>query len=735
MNLLKKIETLFAEQTQSWKLAKENYEALKKVRHRSFSFDGFDVKVQFNPARIISTSAKTTTAELAKRPCFLCENNRPSEQKKIVWRDYDVLVNPFPIADKHFTIVKQTHQPQRINLVMEDFVDLATQLTGYAVFYNGPRCGASAPDHLHFQALPAAFLPLIEDYDGLKRMGRVQKLKHHAEAEIYQLNHYLRTTICVEAPTQKAVVDALRYLYGYYADSDEEPMMNLVCVATQQIIRLFVFPRKAFRPWQYSTRNTNEQLLISPATVEMTGMLITPREEDFNKLTDKDVLSIYQQISMPLFAIPQIRVGIVKSTTIIFAFNGDYRCQQTGALVTGEHTCEWDNNHIKWNGQSFEQLNFIPQHEVNEFVLANVRIGIDFHWEREESQSFRGTLELQATDHAIQVVNGVDIETYLESVISSEMSANASTDLLKAHAIVSRSWLMHPLLHIPSALSTFDNDHNEWIKWYERDAHVGFDVCADDHCQRYQGVTRITRPEVKQAIRSTTGIVLTYHGEVCDTRFSKSCGGLSERFENCWDPIPHPYLSPVRDNVTDDLLDLTQESNARRWILSRPEAFCETKDEEVLKQVLNDYDRELPDTYRWKVSYSQNELSELIARKSGMDFGTILLLEPLQRGPSGRIIRLRIKGEKMEMIVGKELEIRRWLSPTHLYSSAFVVERTPNGDFLLIGAGWGHGVGLCQIGAAVMAHQGYDYRQILKHYFPNTQFSVLWGMDNLHLEE
>ena len=735
MTLVQNIEALFAEQIQSWNLAKKNYEALKRVRHRSFSFDGFDVKVQFNPARIVSTAAKTSATEVAKRPCFLCESNRPAEQGKLVWRDYDVLVNPFPIADKHFTIVKQVHQPQNVHWVMDDFVELATQLTGYALFYNGPKCGASAPDHLHFQAVPASFLPLIEDYDALKSKGRAQMVKNHGEAEIYQLNHYLRTVICVEAITPRATVEALRYLYEYYADNGEEPMMNLVCVATPQSIRLFVFPRKAFRPWQYSTQNLHEQLLISPATVEMAGILITPREEDFNKLTEQDVLSIYQQISMPMLATPHIRVGIVKSPSVSFDFKGDYLCQQTGTCVVGENTCKWENNHIQWQGKSFEQLTFIPQHEQNEFLLANVRIGIDFHWEREETQSFRGTLELHATDGAIQVVNGVEVETYLESVISSEMSANASTELLKAHAIISRSWLMHPLLHTPSMPSTFDCSQEERIKWYERDAHVGFDVCADDHCQRYQGITRITRPEVKQAIRTTAGIVLTYQGEVCDTRFSKSCGGISERFENCWAPVPHPYLSPVRDNAEGELLDLTQESNARQWILSRPAAFCESCDAEVLMQVLNDYDREFPDTYRWKVSYSQEELSELIARKSGVDFGKILLLEPLQRGPSGRIIRLRVKGEKKEMVVGKELEIRRWLSPTHLYSSAFVVERTPKGDFLLLGAGWGHGVGMCQIGAAMMAHQGYDYRQILKHYFPNTQFSVLWGKDNLHLEE
>lgn len=734
MTLVQNIESLFAEQIQTWDLAKKNYEALKGVRHRSFSFDGFDVKVQFNPARMVSTGAKTSASDVAKRPCFLCEHNRPKDQKKLVWRDYDVLVNPFPIAEKHFTIVKQTHQAQSINQVMGDFVSLASELTGYAVFYNGPKCGASAPDHLHFQAVPSSFLPLINDYTRLKNAGRVQAIKHCEEFDIYQVNHYLRTVLCVEAETLDTSVEALCYLYDYYAINGEEPMMNLVCVATSQMIRLFMFPRKSFRPWQYSTQDPQAHLLISPATVEMTGMLITPREEDFKKLTEQDIRSIYQQISMPMQAAPYIKVGILHTSIVHFSFKGAFFCQQTGTLVTGSHCCEWNNNYIRWQGETFTQLVFIPQEEEDEFLLANVRIGIDFHWEREETQSFRGNLELHTSENGIQVINRVDVETYLESVISSEMSAMSSPELLKAHAIISRSWLMHPLLHAPSTTSLPEQNQIEWVKWYERDAHVGFDVCADDHCQRYQGTTRITRPEVKQAIRSTTGIVLTFHGEVCDTRFSKSCGGISEHFENCWAPTPHPYLSSVRDSLEDEKHDLTQESQARQWILSRPHAFCDTQEAEVLQQVLNDYDREFPDTYRWQVAYTPEELSELITRKSGMDFGRILQLEPLQRGPSGRIIRLRIKGEKKELIVGKELEIRRWLSPTHLYSSAFVVERTSNGDFLLTGAGWGHGVGLCQIGAAVMAHRGFDYRQILKHYFPQTEFTALWTNDNVHLE-
>ena len=726
MTLVAEIERMLERQTHDWELAKKNYDALSHVRQRSFCFQDFEVKVQFNPARIVSTAAKTTATEIAKRPCFLCANHRPAEQEFISWRDYDILVNPFPVAPQHLTIAKKEHQPQAIAVSVEDMVALSALLPGYALFYNGPRCGASAPDHLHFQALPAEFLPLLQDYPRLKKADRVHEVKCCNAAKIYQVEHYLRSVLCVEAMTETDVVEAFREVYAQYEQQGEEPMMNVVCQYVEGTWNLFVFLRKLFRPWQYNAEEGKGRLLISPATVEMAGLLITPREEDFNALTEQDVFSIYHQIAMPDYHPPHIRVGVMQAKQIHFALEGDFRCEQTDQMVTGLQQCEYEGDKVKWKGNVYDVLRFVPQSSTDEFVLQHVKIGIDFHWEREETQRFKGQLVLKPMGQNLQVVNVVDVETYLESVISSEMSAHASVELLKAHAVISRSWLLHPILSVPATMMNEDVVADEWVRWYERDAHVGFDVCADDHCQRYQGTTRITRPEVYQAVKATRGQVLMFEGRVCDTRFSKSCGGVSECFENCWAPTQHPYLVPVRDDRKDEDLDLTQEEQAHKWICTRPKSFCDTSDAEVLRQVLNHYDRELPDAYRWKVVYGQQELSELIARKSGVDFGMIQRLIPIQRGPSGRIIRLRIEGEKRQLTIGKELEIRRWLAPTHLYSSAFVVERTTDGGFCLIGAGWGHGVGLCQIGAAVMAHEGFDYQQILQHYFPNTQLCALW---------
>lgn len=732
MTLQTEIESLFERQKTAWKLAKTNYEALKQVRQRSFCFHGFEVKVQFNPARIASTGAKVTPKDVAQRPCFLCAHNRPTEQETIAWRDYDILINPFPVAERHLTIAKKTHQPQAIQDAIEDLVALTELLPDYATFYNGPRCGASAPDHLHFQALPASFLPLINDYSRLKKEDRVQEVRRGENVRLYQIEHYLRSVLCIESSNATEVVDMFRRIYTYYAENGEEPKMNLVCHYEDGLWNLFVFPRKAFRPWQYDAEDGKGKLLISPATVEMAGLLITPREVDFNNLTEDDVISIYQQIAMPDFHTPHVRVGIMKAETIHFALDGCYWCPQINEMVTGEQIGEYHNDDkLIWQGNTYETLSFVPQRNEAEFVLHHVRIGIDFHWEREEIQRFKGQLLLKPMDHALQVINVVDVETYLESVISSEMSAHASLELLKAHAVISRSWLLHPLLSELSTSPSVEQTEKECLRWYERDAHVGFDVCADDHCQRYQGTTRITRDDVKQAVQSTAGQVLMHEGRVCDTRFSKSCGGVSECFENCWAPKHYPYLVPVRDAREQKILDLTQEDVATHWIKSRPASFCDTKDVQVLQQVLNYYDCELPDAYRWQVTYTQQELSTLIAQKSGFDFGLIRQLMPIQRGPSGRIIRLLIDGEKKQLVVGKELEIRRWLSPTHLYSSAFVVERTPENGFLLTGAGWGHGVGLCQIGAAVMAQQGYDYQQILQHYFPNTLISSVWENKNV----
>ena len=366
------------------------------------------------------------------------------------------------------------------------------------------------------------------------------------------------------------------------------------------------------------------------------------------------------------------------------------------------------------------------------FLLKNVRIGIGFHWDRLEDQEFEGTLEIRDNADGTQTaINRLDVEDYLSSVITSEMSATSSLELLKAHAVISRSWVLRPIISPSTCTDKPDlSDPDRHVVWYERDAHEGFDVCADDHCQRYEGITRRDEhPEaaanVQKAIDATRGQVLMYDGKVCDARFYKSCGGATELFENAWANEHYPYLEAVRDEIGTPLPDLTIEENAQAFIRTSPSAYCNTTDARVLSQVLNNYDQETKDFYRWTVQYTAAELSDIIRERSGIDFGEILDLVPIKRGPSARLYEMQIVGSKRTMVIGKELEIRKWLSRSHLYSSAFVVDRNEQGDFILTGAGWGHGVGLCQIGAAVMADKGYTYEQILAHYFPSSEIKTI----------
>ena len=419
-------------------------------------------------------------------------------------------------------------------------------------------------------------------------------------------------------------------------------------------------------------------------------------------------------------------------------FNLDGKFQLNGSTISSKavHSVTMEKGKMKLSGSEelVDELYFTPiDIEIAEFELSDVTIGVNFHWEQKENQRFQGALKLIIEKEKITAINVLPIEKYLISVISSEMSANSSLDLLKAHAIISRSWLIaqiekqDKLTETATSYESNFETKSEFIKWYDREDHMNFHVCADDHCQRYQGTTRAHNPNVVSAVNETKGVVLAYDGVICDARFSKCCGGVAELFENCWEPINHPYLTAVIDNAAVPngfKTNLTLEENAVPWLKGAPEAFCNTDDEEVLKQVLNEYDWTAKDFYRWSVEYSQEELSALIFKRSGRNFGQILNLVPVKRGTSGRLIKLRIIGSKMTLTVGKELEIRRCLSESHLYSSAFTVETKGLVDgipqkFVLHGAGWGHGVGLCQIGAAVMGHKGYKFDQILHHYFKN----------------
>jgi len=437
---------------------------------------------------------------------------------------------------------------------------------------------------------------------------------------------------------------------------------------------------------------------------------------------------------------PHLRIGIMYEPEIIFRLNETYLLAPNGVPYKGIQKVNFLDGQIWLNDELIDEkiILFEPvrYHEAS-FELNDVTIGIQFHWERKEDQTFKGSLEIGVEDEKLTAINILPLEDYLVSVISSEMSATSNMELLKAHAIISRSWLLAQTEKGKSIKETGKTSQSisetpvEYIRWYDREDHLNFDVCADDHCQRYQGITRQLTPAVEQAVAHTSGMLLMHDGKICDARFSKSCGGISETFENVWEPEAHPYLQSIVDNPSlpeGYHADLTNEDAAQKWIRNTPEAFCNTHDKEVLSQVLNDYDQETTDFYRWKLTYQQADLAELIARKSGRDFGAILDLIPVERGLSGRLKKLKIVGSKLILTIGKELEIRKTLSESHLYSSAFVVDKQNIVDgipaeFVLTGAGWGHGVGLCQIGAAMMGAKGYKYDEILLHYFRGASIS------------
>ena len=433
---------------------------------------------------------------------------------------------------------------------------------------------------------------------------------------------------------------------------------------------------------------------------------------------------------------PKLRIGILSETLIKFCFREEYTLNINGASYFGDQVIRFEDGRINLNGDIIEtkELFFSPNNEESaSFELSDVTIGVQFHWERKENQQFKGALQFLVESDKLLAINILPLEDYLISVISSEMSATSSLELLKAHAIISRSWLIAQVVKgrelAGKKYQTIYQTEGEYVRWYDREDHQLFDVCADDHCQRYQGITRQTSSLVEKAVTETFGLLLMHEDQVCDARFSKSCGGITETFEKVWEPIVHPYLTALRDDRHEEIgvgEDLTIERQAEKWLRTSPHAFCNTMDHKVLSQVLNDYDQETLDFYRWKVTYSQEELAQLIARKTGIDFGEIIDLIPLERGYSGRIIRMEIIGTKKCLIIGKELEIRKTLSKTHLYSSAFVVDKCElegsiPGKFLLTGAGWGHGVGLCQIGAAMMGEKGYSHEDILMHYFVGAE--------------
>ena len=761
-------QQLFNEQIRDWALAAGNYAALDQILTKNYIIDGLNFRLQCNPKRLVSSTANISVAAIQERPCFLCEKNRPSAQKGVAFEDFTILVNPFPVFPRHFTIVG-AHQPQSIQGHFGSFLHLAREMDDSVVFYNGPKCGASAPDHLHFQAGNKGSMPIEADFDSW-RTNRVSSVFSCDGVGLLELKGLLRGGWLLEGANEKSLTVVFEQLVlSMKNDSSiDEPMMNILGWFAEKAWHCIVFPRKTHRPSCYY-REEVEKMLISPASVEMGGLVVAARLEDFEKITEGDLRTIFTEVSMSETEVsklsekfleywkePRLEVGIVSATEIPFTFPEQFLLIQTGKIVQGNYKVCLKNGRMEFEDDFFDSLEFIPvQSDGARFELPEVKIGIGFHWERTDKQAFEGHLKFLVEGDRLTAVNSIPLESYLTSVISSEMSAKASGELLKAHAVISRSWLMAQIRQKgknSGKISEMVETESERIKWYDREDHFLYDVCADDHCQRYQGITKASTAQVREAIRATRGQTLVCEGQICDARFSKCCGGVMETFENCWENEPKQYLQGLSDcdlqtalkaqsnilkvrkfsgfdapsarlvsgNQDLSFPDLSDEANSSEWILGSPPAFCNTTDKYILEQVLNNYDQETTDFFRWKVCYSTTEISKMARERSGIDFGDILDLIPVERGVSGRLVKLQVVGSKRSMILGKELEIRRTFSNSHLYSSAFIIEKTADG-FELIGAGWGHGVGLCQIGAAVMGEQGYDYKAILSHYYPNTE--------------
>ncbi len=791
------ISRFFNRQLETWEEARHRFRDLKHVETIQLSDQ---IKLQWNPARIVSTGAKIDKKTLGERPCFLCDKNRPKVQmSKLVDDKFLLLVNPFPILPVHFTIPSRKHQPQAIYKnygEMHRFLERNSELM---IFYNGPKCGASAPDHLHFQAGSSGYLPLQTNWQRLSR-NLAEVVVLNEEEKLAVVRDFVVPAFVIISKTAEGDETLFRRLYKSMPirQGETEPMMNIVAWRKGDEYISVVIPREKHRPGCYCAvgqhRDENviegdSKVMVSPGALDMSGLVIAPREEDFHKLTEESAAAILQECGVSQEKMgniveklkaneeqtknvntsslynngkqPNVAVGIVSGQKIHFSLNKPYLAK--GETVQGEQVVEFSEGGVLWNGNQYSSLTFHPQSADSSFSLSDVTIGVNFHWERKETQTFLGLLRFVVESDKICAINELPVEKYLESVISSEMSATSSLELLKAHAVISRSWLLaqmkkrHDVAESGNNFFSFIKKDDMLIRWYDREDHSIFDVCADDHCQRYQGITKETSSHVAEAIRQTKGQVLLSGDEICDARFSKCCGGVTEEFQYCWENTPKSYLSSVRDLVLgvkkekrnvenpkemvagqekpsffDVHSSLSNEDVAERWIRTAPPAFCNTQDKKVLSQVLNDYDQETADFYRWKVSITQEKIRQLLEEKLKLNLGFILELKAIERGKSGRISKLQIIGTEKNFTIGKELEIRRALSDSHLYSSAFVVDSCDKDDngipqrFEIIGAGWGHGVGLCQIGAAVMGEEGYLYDEILLHYYQGADIKQLY---------
>lgn len=686
---MKELNKFIKDQLSVWQLASSNFRALKTAPSREVDVFGLKCRIQYNPRRVISSTADTSPAAIASRKCFLCADNRPKEQFHLGFegrkgRNYHIQINPYPIFRGHLVIVRDEHIPQEIWHHFPDMLDFAARYKDYLVFYNGPSSGASAPDHLHFQAIPRHNLPLEEVVDEfLDHPG--EPLATVKDASLYKFDGYARGVFALKATTSKSLAKLFYRLLDCTdrGKGEEEPMFNLYAYVKNGEYRTIVVMRSAKRSHHFYSEGA-DHLTISPGAADIAGLFVAPFREDYDKADTALLEELLSEVcisedeqNMIVWRLTRhqekISVGLLSAKEIRFEIISD------GA---GPQTVKWHDGRISYNGMLYDELYFDSMtlstlFAEASFILYDVVIGIDFHWQQKRTFKYAGGLKFIVEGDRITAVNCIGMEDYLMSVISSEMKSSASIELLKAHAVISRSWLKARL-----------KDHKA--------GHEHFDVCADDHCQRYQGLTMAVGDDVCRAIDRTWGQVLEYGGDICDTRYSKCCGGRTEIFSTCWEDVDLPYLQSVED------------------------PFCDCENSSILSQVLNDYDLHTADFHDWTVQYTTDELSELVRTRTGIDFGTIVALEAVERGPSGRIKYLRITGTLREEIIGKELAIRKTLSSSHLKSSAFEIEKSPDG-FVLKGRGWGHGVGLCQIGAAAMAAQGYDYRQILSHYYVGAE--------------
>lgn len=674
------LNNLFERQLAEWPACREHYSQLADAEQRRLNVDGCEYLLTYNPARARSAKANVSngralTATGEVRPCFLCSDALPTEQIKEEVETlpsrhkYLVAVNPYPIVDHHFTIISKEHVRQDFQGRLWDMAFFADLFPDYLIFFNGACSGASAPDHMHFQAVPKSAVPMLSWGEEQRiRLGVTQQLPHIDESD------------------NKNILTWTEGTFAYW----------------------LVIDRKAHRPSQYFLPDQDPQhVVLSPAALEFCGLVPLCREEDYRKMTPSLLSNMLQQCHRHE---PMLHVGIMEGQQI--RFSAEERLHAMNYL--GENLMKDVMDYGSNRAEAHEMTEYWCHMEP--FTLEGVTIGKQFHWQKQEDQVFRGSLHIIAREGTLHAINLIPVEEYLKSVISSEMSATNSLELLKAHAIISRSWVLRQLeAHTAKTLNSADqatlsHDKQQTIRYWDHSDHTLYDVCADDHCQRYQGVNRQDSPLVMQAIEATRGVVLVdAEGNICDARFSKSCGGRTELFSTCWQDRDYDYLQSVEDPYC-----------SPDFISQLPGGMSS-----VLSQVLNDYDQQTVNYHDWEVTYTRQQLSDIVEKKLGLELGDILHIDPVERGASGRIKTLRLVGSKAAHIIGKELLIRKSLSDSHLLSSWFDVEETSEG-FHLKGHGWGHGVGLCQIGAAAMALKGFTAEEILSHYYPGACLKTMY---------